>query len=233
MTDRDKMLALLRDGRKPKPRPSQEEQERAAAQHALLLAVEMEELRARVPVTVFTADTRAQVEKLEALARGILAAHPVSESLDDKEEADWKELARTSRQMRPMLTAVEQAEARAPGFEKWGNGFRFRLTVAMIRVSELCSYVSVQQKAGAKARAANSEKARAWRTGAEDLTRALWLKRPNLRGNANETATQIYADLKKAYPDTPERSEVQKYLSREDALRRLGVQKKQRKTRNC
>jgi hypothetical protein len=88
----------------------------------------------------FLGAKRAEVERLEALAREILQANPYSESADEEEEAGWRELAHACRQMRPLLEAIERADARRPGYEKYREGFDFRLTEAMATVATLCSY---------------------------------------------------------------------------------------------
>jgi hypothetical protein len=150
--DRDALLARRRDGRQPKPLPSQEELERAAAKHADRLAAKMEALRARVikqsdrETAAFIVAEREGVTRLEKLARELLEAYPAPEaapekgSIDDHVEAEWRELAHASRQLRPLLTALEQADARAPGFEKWNKDFKLLLKEAMITVAELCSH---------------------------------------------------------------------------------------------
>jgi hypothetical protein len=166
--DRDEMLAKRRDGRKPKPLPGQEELERDAAKHAARVAAKMEALRARIikqsdrETAAFIVARREGVTRLEKLACELLEAHPVPEaapergSIDDHVEAEWRELAHASRQLRPLLTALEQADARAPGFEKWSKGLKLRLEEAMITVGELCSFLRLhtirQRKTGRKAR---------------------------------------------------------------------------------
>jgi hypothetical protein len=160
--DRDEMLARRRDGRKPKPLPGQEELERAAAKHADRLSAEMDALRARVPVTVFIAAKRAAVDGIEARVRELLDAHPAPKtapdegSIDDKVEADWRELAHASRQLRPLLTALELANASESGFETYKEGFDLRLTHAMDDVGRLCSFLRLhtirQTKAARKER---------------------------------------------------------------------------------
>jgi hypothetical protein len=157
--DRDEMLARRRDGRKPKPLPSQEELDRAAAKHADRLAAKMEELRARVPVTAFIDEKRAKVDELETMARELLEVHPAPKaapdkgSIDDKVEADWRELAHASRQLRPLLTALELANAGEPGFEIYKEGFDLRLMQAVTAVGELCSFLrlhTIRQREAAR-----------------------------------------------------------------------------------
>jgi hypothetical protein len=91
----------------------------------------------------FLVAKRAEVDRLEALALRALEANPCSKSADDAEEAQWRELAHASRQMRPLLEAIERA-ARQPDYEKYKDGFDFRLTEAMATVATLCSYERLQ-----------------------------------------------------------------------------------------
>jgi hypothetical protein len=104
----------------------------------------------------FLVAKRAEVDRLEALAREILEANPYSESADEEEESGWRELAHAYRQMRPLLEALERADARRPGYEKYREGFDFRLTEAMATVATLCSYGRLytlhQQRRGGKCR---------------------------------------------------------------------------------
>jgi hypothetical protein len=93
-----------------------------------------------VDKSAFVAAKRAEVDRLEALARELLDAHPEPESLDEKEEADWRELAYASRQMRPLLEALERANAGESGFEVYKEGFDFRLIEAITTVATLCAH---------------------------------------------------------------------------------------------
>jgi hypothetical protein len=94
---------------------------------------------------------RAEIDRLEALAQELLDAHPAPKSapqpgsIDDQVEAEWRELAHARRQMRPLLEAIERAEAGQPEYQKWRKGFDFRLTEAMATVGTLCSFSRVQQ----------------------------------------------------------------------------------------
>jgi hypothetical protein len=58
--------------------------------------------------------------------------------------------------LRPLLTALEQANARESGFEKWKEGFDYRLIEAMTTVATLCADERLhrirQQKKGRKLR---------------------------------------------------------------------------------
>jgi hypothetical protein len=54
----------------------------------------------------FLLASRAKVDELEALARRTLEANPCSKSAGQEEEAQWRELAHASRQMRPLLEAI-------------------------------------------------------------------------------------------------------------------------------
>jgi hypothetical protein len=104
----------------------------------------------------FVSAKRALVDSLEALARELLETHPEPESLDKEEEAGWRELAHASRQMRPLLEALERANAGEPGFEIYKVGFDYRLAEAIKDVGELCSFLRLhtirQRKTGRKAR---------------------------------------------------------------------------------
>ncbi len=93
---------------------------------------------------------RAEVDGLEALARQTLEANPCSESADEEEEAQWRELAHASRQMRPLLEAIERAGAKQSDYEKYKDGFDFRLTEAMATVARLCSHGRLQSINGSK-----------------------------------------------------------------------------------
>ena len=90
--------------------------------------------------SAFVAAKRAEIDRLEALARELLDAHPEPESIDKEEEADWRELAHAARQMRPLLEALERADAAEPGFEQYRRGVDFRLTEAITAVATLCAY---------------------------------------------------------------------------------------------
>jgi hypothetical protein len=88
----------------------------------------------------FVAAKRAEVDRLEALAHELLNVHPEPESLDEKDEAEWRDLAHASRQMRPLLEALERANAGESGFEIYKEGFDFRLTEAITAVATLCAH---------------------------------------------------------------------------------------------
>ena len=94
--------------------------------------------------------------ELEALARRTLEANPCSKSAGQEEEAQRRELAHASRQMRPLLEAIEKASAGRPfGYERYKDGFDYRLKEAMTTVAVLCSYERLQpitsRKDGSKA----------------------------------------------------------------------------------
>jgi hypothetical protein len=97
------------------------------------------------PDRSFHAARKAEVDKLESLARRLLEAHPAPkvapnpESIDGQIEADWRELAHASRQLHPLFEALEGANAGVPGFAKYKDGFHFRLLEAMTTVGTLCS----------------------------------------------------------------------------------------------
>ena len=88
----------------------------------------------------FLVARKAKVDELEALARQTLEANPCSKSADEEEEAQWRELAHASRQMRPLLEAIARASAKQPDYEKYRDGFDSRLADAMATVATLCSY---------------------------------------------------------------------------------------------
>jgi hypothetical protein len=98
----------------------------------------------------FVSAKRAEIDRLEALARELLEAHPAPTtapkpgSVDDLVEAGWRELAYASRQLRPLLEALERANAGEPGFETYRAGFDFRLTEAMATVGTMCSFLRLQ-----------------------------------------------------------------------------------------
>jgi hypothetical protein len=99
--------------------------------------------------SAFVAAKRAAVDGMEALARKTLEAnpyperflegHPCPESADGEEEAEWRALAHAARQMRPLLEALERANAGESGFEIYKEGFDLRLTQAMDDVAALCA----------------------------------------------------------------------------------------------
>jgi hypothetical protein len=94
----------------------------------------------------FIAAKRTEVDRLEALARDLLENHPPPNvwpkegSAGEVVEIEWRELAHASRQLRPLLEALERANAREPGFESYRDGFDFRLTEAMATVARLCAH---------------------------------------------------------------------------------------------
>jgi hypothetical protein len=139
------MIATLRDGKRRAPTPPESD---GAAERAARRDVEMAAIRVAAAPHIsggdFIAAKRAEIESLEAFASKILEANPRGEDETKEEEAHWRELARTARQMRPLLEALERAEATEPGFEPYRAGFDFRLVEAMTRVSELCSFLRVQ-----------------------------------------------------------------------------------------
>jgi hypothetical protein len=143
--DRDAMIATPRDGKRRAPTPPESD---GAAERAARRDVEMAAIRVAAAPHIsggdFIAAKRAEVESLEAFASKILEANPRGEDETKEEEAHWRELARTARQMRPLLEALERAEATEPGFEPYRAGFDFRLVEAMSRVSKLCSFLRVQ-----------------------------------------------------------------------------------------
>jgi hypothetical protein len=101
----------------------------------------------------FLVAKRVEVDRLEALARELLEANPYSANATAEEEAEWRELAHASRQMRPLLEALERADAREPGFEAYRAGFDFRLTEAITTVGTLCSFLRLQPLRQRKRRA--------------------------------------------------------------------------------
>ncbi len=141
--DRDEMLARLRNRKSPATPESDGAAERAARRDAEIAAIRVA-AAPHISDRDFIAAKRAEVDRLEALASGILEANARGEDETEEEEDHWRELARTARQMRPLLEALERAEATEPGFEPYREGFDFRLVEAMTKVSELCSFLRVQ-----------------------------------------------------------------------------------------
>lgn len=92
----------------------------------------------------FLVAKRAEVDRLEALARETLRANPYSESAAKEEEDEWRELAHSIRQMRLLLEAIERADAGQPDYKRYRDGFDFRLTEAMANIATLCSYGRLQ-----------------------------------------------------------------------------------------
>jgi hypothetical protein len=83
---------------------------------------------------------RAEVARLETVARETLAANPYSELTDKEVEAEWRELAHAERSLRPLLEALERADDGQPNYKIYRNGFDFRLTEAMTTIGSLCAY---------------------------------------------------------------------------------------------
>ena len=94
----------------------------------------------------FIAAKRTEVDSLETLALELLAKHPAPNewpmegSAKEAAELEWRELAHASRQLRPLLEALERAGAREPGFKSYRDGFDFRLAEAMTTVARLCAH---------------------------------------------------------------------------------------------
>jgi hypothetical protein len=167
----------------------------------------------------FLAAERAEIDELEALARELLKAHDSKERrADDRAEAEWSyELAHTSRQMRPLLEAIEKADAGQPGYKKWSRGFHFRLIEAMTTTAKLCSHgrlwIISQRKNG-----------REDRPGAKSPM--LEFIRNYLRLNPDASNERVKAALMDAAGDVQEpfefsedRSEIISYLQRKPGKR--------------
>jgi hypothetical protein len=144
--DRDAMIAA--DLRKRKMRAPPPPESDGAAERAARRDAEMARIRAATAPLAsgqdFIAAKRAEIDYLEAFANKILEANPRGEDETEEEEAHWRELARTVGQMRPLLEALERAEATEPGYEPYRAGFDLRLVEAMARVTELCSFTRLQ-----------------------------------------------------------------------------------------
>ncbi len=201
LPSRDELLAKLRDGRRSATPPERsEKEEREAAERATLREAEMAAIRAAgAPVIAtmriksdFIAAKRAEVDRLEALARSLLEAHPAPEaapdpgSIADQVEAEWRDLAHASRQLRPLLTALEQANAREPFFEKFKESLDYRLTEAMTTVATLCAHGRVQ--ALHQRKNASNERPNAKSPFTEHIT-------ARLKRNPSATAKEIESDL--------------------------------------
>ena len=156
--DREALVTQLRRGQRPSPPERPGAAERAAQRDASMAKIRAN-ADAQVIARDFIAAKRAEVDSLETLARELLAKHlapkewPREGSAEEAVELEWRELAHASRQLRPLLEALERANAKDPDFEKYKDGFDFRLTEAMTTVATLCAHRrldTIRQKKAAR-----------------------------------------------------------------------------------